>query len=129
MQLEEGLSVCNVLQSIQKFPSVWKVLFQPSQEFQMNSEKFLDEAVVEYITSQVLRDKEITTYKFFSDMVLLLDDGECYGFCVIFFLAALLDRNCLSIILFYGGPQLSHYIFSFNQIKFVHIKLKLLTSN
>lgn len=93
MQLEEGLSVCNVLQSIQKFPSVWKVLFQPSQEFQMNSEKFLDEAVVEYITSQVLRDKEITTYKFFSDMVLLLDDVECYGFRVIFFLL-----HCLTAI-------------------------------
>jgi hypothetical protein len=28
-----------------------------------------------------------------------------------------------------GGPQLSHYIFSFNQIKFVHINLKFLTSN
>jgi hypothetical protein len=80
MQLKEGLSVCNVLQSICKFPDVWKVIFQPSQEIQMTGEKFLDEAVVEYSTSQILREIEVTAYKFFSDVIMLLDEGETYGY-------------------------------------------------
>lgn len=76
MQLEEGLSTCQVLQSIQKFPNVWKVVFLESEEFKMTADKLLDEAVVEYNTSQLLKDKEITTFKLFSDVMMLLDDGE-----------------------------------------------------
>jgi hypothetical protein len=54
------------------------------------------------------------------------------GIVNVVFACCVLPRNKLgsfSISLCYGGPQLSHYIFSFNQTKFAHIKLKLLTSN
>ncbi len=76
MQLEEGLSTCEVLNSIQKFPNVWKAIFQPSDEFKLNADKFLDEVVVEYNNSQTLREKEIVTYKLFCNVIMLYDEGK-----------------------------------------------------
>lgn len=69
------LSICKVLESIRKFPDVWKQLFQPSQQFQLSADQFLDEAVVEYSTSQLLRDAEVNIYKLFCDVMLLLEEG------------------------------------------------------
>ena len=76
MQLEEGLSTCEVLDSIQKFPSVWKAIFHPSDDFKLNADKFLDEVVVDYSCSQILRDKEFDTYKSFCNVIMLYDDGK-----------------------------------------------------
>ena len=88
MQLEEGLSTCDILNSVQKFPSSWKVIFQPSDEFKLGADKFLDEVVVEYNNSQILREKEIVTYKSFCNVILLYDEGKvdfpCYDFKRIF---------------------------------------------
>ncbi len=70
MQLEEGLSTCEVLNSIQKFPNVWKAIFQPSDEFKLNADKFLGEVVVEYNNSQTLREKEIVTFKLFCNVII-----------------------------------------------------------
>ena len=76
MQLEEGLSACDVLNSIQKFPSAWKAIFQPSDEFKLDADKFLDEVVVEYNNSQILREQEIVTYKLFCNVIMLYDEGK-----------------------------------------------------
>lgn len=65
MQLEDGLSSCQLLQSIQKFPDVWRPLFQPSDIFEITADKFLDDAVVAYGTSQLLKEIEENTYKIF----------------------------------------------------------------
>ena len=78
MQLEEGLSTCEVLNSIQKFPNVWKAIFQRSDEFKLNADKFLDEVVVEYNNSQTLREKEIVTYKLFCNVIMLYDEGKSW---------------------------------------------------
>ena len=48
MQLEERLSACDVLNSIETFPSAWKPIFQPSDELKLDADKFLHEVVVEY---------------------------------------------------------------------------------
>ena len=76
MQLEDGLSSCQLLQSIQKFPDVWRSLFQPSDIFQITADKFLDDAVVAYSTSQLLKEIEENTCKIFCDVILLLEEGS-----------------------------------------------------
>ena len=76
MQLEEGLSSCQLLQSIQKFPDVWRPLFQPSDIFEITADKFLDDAVVAYSTSQLLKEIEENTYKICCDVILLLEEGN-----------------------------------------------------
>ena len=81
MQLEEGLCTCDVLSSIQEFPNVWKVIFQPSDEFKLNAGKFLDEVTVDYNNSQILREKEIVTYKLFCNMIMLYGEGKVEFFC------------------------------------------------
>lgn len=76
MQLEDGLSSCHLLDSIQKYPNVWKPLFQPSTTFHITADKFLDEAVVIHSDSQLWREMEITAYKFFCDVIQLLEEGN-----------------------------------------------------
>lgn len=76
MQLTDGLSSCQLLQSIQKYPDVWKPLFQPSNIFDITADKFLDDAVVVYSSSQLMKEMEENTYKIFCDVILLLDEGN-----------------------------------------------------
>jgi hypothetical protein len=68
MQLEEGLSSCGLLESIHQFPDIWKPIFTQSDRFKMSADQFL-EAAVEYSTSQISKDLEINTYKFFCDVI------------------------------------------------------------
>ena len=49
-------------------------LFTPSQQFHMTADQFLDEAAVEYSTSQVARDLEVNTYKLFCDIIQTLEE-------------------------------------------------------
>ena len=69
MQLEEGLSSCGLLESVQRFPEVWKPIFIPSNQFQLTADKLLDEATVDYNSSQILKELEINSYKVFCDVI------------------------------------------------------------
>ncbi|KAJ7354872.1 hypothetical protein OS493_029427 [Desmophyllum pertusum] len=75
MQLEEGLNVCGLLNAIQQYPDVWKPVFQAGELFQVSAEKFLDEAEVQYSSSQFKKEKEMDTYKAFCDAIQMLEDG------------------------------------------------------
>ena len=69
MQLEEGLSSCGLLESVQRFPEVWKPIFTPGNQFQLTADQLLDEATVDYSSSQILKALEINTYKVFCDVI------------------------------------------------------------
>lgn len=75
MQLEEGLNVCGLLNAIQQYPDVWKPVFQAGELFQVSAAKFLDEAEVQYSSSQFKKEKEMDTYKAFCDAIQMLEDG------------------------------------------------------
>ena len=78
MQLEEGLSSCGILESIRQFPDSWKPIFTHADVFKMTSDQFLDEVVVEYSSSQIVKDLEINTYKVFCDvMQSIYEEGSC----------------------------------------------------
>lgn len=78
MQLTNGLSSCQLLQFIQKYPDVWKPLFQPFNIFGIAADKFLDDAVVVNSSSQLMKEMEKNTKKKFCDVILLLDKGNIW---------------------------------------------------
>ena len=53
-------------------------VFQAGQQFQISVDDFLDEAEVEYSSSQVTKDKEIDTYTCFCDVMQLLEERFKY---------------------------------------------------
>ena len=66
------------MESIHQFPDSWKPIFTHSDVFQMTADQFLDEVVVEYSLSQIVKDLEINTYKVFCDvMQSIYAEGSC----------------------------------------------------
>ena len=64
MQLQKGLSACNVLSSARENPALLKTVFVPGFARSIIPEKFLDELVV---VSQRCKEAEIDVYKYFYD--------------------------------------------------------------
>lgn len=76
LQLESGLSSSGLLTSIKQRPDVWESIFKCSNSFQMTTDEFLDELEVNYSSLQLEKDLEITTFKFFSDVVENLESSK-----------------------------------------------------
>lgn len=75
MQLQQGLNNCGVLASAIKYPKLWEPVFTASSRPSMlTAEEFLDGFVVNFSTTQVLKQKEIDIFKLFSDFVESLDE-------------------------------------------------------
>jgi hypothetical protein len=79
MQLEEGLSVCGVLKSIQDFPRVWREVFEKDHSIQFSAKSLLHSTDVDFSLSQLQKEREIDTYKAFTDVINLIEEqGELY---------------------------------------------------
>ena len=72
-----GTFDCGILECIRQFPDSWKPIFTHSDVFQMTGDQFLDKVVVEYSSSQIVKDLEMNTYKVFCDvMQSIYEDGS-----------------------------------------------------
>ena len=75
LQLQDGLSTCNLLSAIQNQPQIWEPVFVASETYQMKADDFLDQLVPQYSMSQELRSKEVDTFKYFSDVIQKIGAG------------------------------------------------------
>jgi hypothetical protein len=74
MQLEEGLTCCNLLLSVRNHPKVWEpILSQNGYNNQYTSDEFLDQVTAEFSSSQIRKNKEIDVYKYFCDFIVDLN--------------------------------------------------------
>lgn len=77
MQLEEGLSSCNVLSSARKHSKIWEPIFlQSGYNNQFTPDEFLDQVIAEFSSSQIDKNKEINVYKYFCDFVMGLNNSD-----------------------------------------------------
>ena len=79
MQLEEGLNCCGILASMRENPKLWELVFKLSNDsFKISAEKFLDQIIPTFSSSQILKEKEIDVYKIFCDYVQAMEvEGLC----------------------------------------------------
>jgi hypothetical protein len=74
MQLEEGLTCCNLLSSVRNNPKVLEpILSQNGCNNQYTSDEFLDQVTAEFSSSQIRKNKEIDVYKYFCDFIVDLN--------------------------------------------------------
>ena len=75
-QLEEGLSVCKLLDAIRARPALFRSVFVSGCIFDQDADEFLDGLKVTFSEHQKERIVEATVYKHFCDFVLFLhNDG------------------------------------------------------
>ena len=80
LQIESGLAKCDLLTHIRNNPKVWQPVFETGNMFKVSSGEILDDSVVEFSESQILKEFEIDTHKYFSDALESMDHGG-KGFC------------------------------------------------
>ena len=79
MQLEEGLNCCGILASMREIPKLWEPVFDLGNDsFKISPEKFLDQIILTFSSSQIFKEKEIDVYKIFCDYVQAM---EAKGLC------------------------------------------------
>ena len=69
MQLQEGLSACNVLSSARENPALWKTVFVPGFTISISPEEFLDQLIVQFSVAELCKEAEIDAYKYFCDFI------------------------------------------------------------
>ena len=79
MQLEEGLNCCGILASMGENPKLWEPVFDLGNDsFKISPEKFLDQIIPTFSSSQIFKEKEIDVYKIFCDYVQVMEaEGLC----------------------------------------------------
>lgn len=76
MQLESGLIACGLMAHMKNSPELWRSLFDSGNTmFQVSAEELLDDMTINYSTSQLLKEKEVDTYKSFSDVLEAIGAG------------------------------------------------------
>ena len=77
MQLQEGLSSCGLITSVQEKPHLWENVFSFSKRSDdLTAEELMDQLVANFSISQVQKEKEIDVYKFFCDFLQAIDQGR-----------------------------------------------------
>ena len=75
MQLESGLMACGLMADMKNSPEIWRSLFESGNMFQVSAQELLNDMIINYSTSQLLKEKEIDTYKSFSDVLEAIGAG------------------------------------------------------
>ena len=78
LQLREGLETLGVLNAARDYPKLFRCVFTPSEDdvFKVHAEEFIDGLDVLFsLEGSSKRDKEINTFKMFTDMVLDLEEN------------------------------------------------------
>lgn len=83
-QIESGLAECSLITPIRNNPEIWRPVFESGNLFKLSAEEILDQITVEFSESQMAKEKEIDTYKFFCDVLEAIDSGgknlpSCYS--------------------------------------------------
>lgn len=61
---------------------LWKPVFANGNCFTIAADEFLDQIIVNFSESQLRRDAEFNTYKFFSDVIESMDNGGTFLFFI-----------------------------------------------
>ena len=70
MQFESVLIACGRMAHMKNSPELRRSLFDSGNTmFQVSAEELLDDMIINYSTSQLLKEKEVDTYKSFSDVL------------------------------------------------------------
>lgn len=80
MQLEGGLSACNVLNSSREHPVLWKSVFVPGFTVNITPMEFLDQLSVQFSDSDHCKNAEIDVYKYFCDFMQSSELHESGGY-------------------------------------------------
>ena len=78
LQIKSGLANCGMIKYIESNPELWRVLFESGNTFKISAEELLEQIVVHFSVSQLAKEKEIDTYKFFSDVLEGINSGGSY---------------------------------------------------
>jgi len=75
VQMENGLDECGILNHMRRNTQIWKPVFASGNCFTIIADEFQDNMTVNFSESQICKDAEITTFKFFSDVLTTIDAG------------------------------------------------------
>ena len=75
VQMESGLDDCGILNHMRRNTQIWKPVFASGNSFTITADEFQDNMTVNFSESQIRKDAEITTFKFFSDVLTSIDEG------------------------------------------------------
>ena len=75
VQMESGLDDCGILNHMRRNTQIWKPVFASANFFTITADEFQDSMIVNFSESQIRKDAEITTFKFFSDVLTSIDAG------------------------------------------------------
>ncbi|KAJ7381358.1 hypothetical protein OS493_001485 [Desmophyllum pertusum] len=82
VQIESGLYECGILSHMRRNTETWKPVFANGNCFTITADEFLDQMIVNFSESQIRKDAEMNTYKFFSDVMASIDAGGIEGVSV-----------------------------------------------
>ena len=84
LQIQSGLKECGLTKYLKNEPEIWRPLFESGNMFMVSAGEILDQINVDFSMSQLAKDKEIDTFKFFSDVLECIDaGGKCPDFPII----------------------------------------------
>ena len=67
--------VAFLINHIRRNTQIWKPVFASENFFTITADEFQDNMTVNFSESQIRKDAEITTFKFFSDVLTSIDAG------------------------------------------------------
>lgn len=73
--MESGLDDCGIIDHMRRNTQIWKPVFVSANFFTITADEFQDSMIVNFSESQIRKDAEITTFKFFSDVLTSIDAG------------------------------------------------------
>lgn len=78
LQIKTGLTNCGIMKYIESNPELWRLVFESGNTFKISAEELLEQIVVHFSVSQLAKEKETDTYKFFSDVLESINSGGSY---------------------------------------------------
>ena len=78
MQIESGLDECGILSHLRRNTEIWKPVFANGNCFTITADEFLGQMIVNFSESQISKDAEMNTFKFFSDVMASIDAGGIF---------------------------------------------------
>ena len=80
VQIESGLDECGILSQMRRNAQIWKPVFATGNFFTITADEFQDNMTVNFSESQIRKDAEINTFKFFSDVLTTIDAGGIFHY-------------------------------------------------
>lgn len=78
VQIKRALYECGILGHMGKDKELWKPVSANANCFTIAADEFLDQIIVSFSESQLRREAEFNTYKFFSDVIESIEKGGTF---------------------------------------------------